>query len=204
MRKWIQKFPTIFPQDVVLLDDPWAQLVAARYKAVLSGNKSLKNWKFPEELLQYCWGFAPLRGRTWSGAKFLYTPFNVEDKHWMGMCIDIKHGHIHLFDCDHACYTADKLKPFVEPFQFLVPEIIQQCKLFTEEECPNMAMTSWPIVRLKDIVPQMHTSGHCGIFTLKFIEMHMMQVPFLRISEKYAEMLRKKLAAEFFARDMDP
>ena len=116
MRKLIQKFPTIFPQDVVLFNDLWAQLVAARYKAVFSDNKSLKNWKFPEELLQYCWGITPSRGRIWSGAKFLYAPFNVENKHWMGMCIDIKHGHIHLFNCDHACYTVDKLKPFVEPF----------------------------------------------------------------------------------------
>ena len=46
--------------------------------------------------------------------------------------------------------------------------------------------------------------GDCGIFSLKFIEMHMMQVPFIRFSDRYIEMLRKKLAAKFFARDMDP
>ena len=46
--------------------------------------------------------------------------------------------------------------------------------------------------------------GHYGIFALKFIEMHMMQVPFIRLSDKYVEMLWKKLAAEFFARDIDP
>ena len=50
MRKRIHKFPNIFPQDVVLLDDPWSQLVDVRYKEV-SDKKSLKNWKCPEELL---------------------------------------------------------------------------------------------------------------------------------------------------------
>ncbi|KAL5537433.1 hypothetical protein UlMin_042954 [Ulmus minor] len=203
MRKRIQKFPNIFPQDVVLLDDLWSQLVDARYKAV-SDKKSLKNWKCLKELLQYYWGLTPSRGRSWSSAKFLYTPFNVESKHWMGMAIDIKHGHIHLVDSDHACYTANQLKPFMESFQFLVPKIIHQCKLFTEEECPNMAMTSWPIVCIKEVIPQTATSGDCGIYALKFIEMHMMQVSFIHVSDRYVEMFRKKLAAEFFVRDMDP
>ena len=72
MRKMIQKFLTLFPQEVVLLDDPLSQLMDARYKAAVSDKKSLKNWKCPEELLQYCWGLAPSRGRTWSSVKFLY------------------------------------------------------------------------------------------------------------------------------------
>ncbi|KAL5547729.1 hypothetical protein UlMin_002960 [Ulmus minor] len=191
MRKRIQKFPTLFPQEVVLLDDLWSQLVDAWYKAAVSEKKSFKNWKCPEE------------GRAWFGAKFLYALFNVMSKHWMAMAIDIKHGHIHLYDCDHACCTTEQSKPFVEPFQFLVPKIIQQCKLFTEEECPNMANTSWPVIHIKEIVPQMYTSRDCGICYLKFIEMHMMKVPFMRLNDLYVEMLRKKLVAEFFARNMD-
>ena len=43
MRKRIQKFPNLFPQDVVLLDDPWSQLVDAQYKVAISDKKSLKN-----------------------------------------------------------------------------------------------------------------------------------------------------------------
>ncbi|KAL5567318.1 hypothetical protein UlMin_030482 [Ulmus minor] len=38
MRKGIQKFPILFPQDVVFLDDPRSQLVDARYKAAKTNN----------------------------------------------------------------------------------------------------------------------------------------------------------------------
>ena len=42
----------------------------------------------------------------------------------MTMVIDIKFGHIHLFDYDYAAFIADQLKPYFEPLQNLVPKII--------------------------------------------------------------------------------
>ena len=81
MRKWNQNFPNLFPQDVIFLDDPWSQLVDAWYKTMVSEKKPIKNWKCPEELLEYCWGLKPLRGHSWPGAKFLYAPFNVASNH---------------------------------------------------------------------------------------------------------------------------
>ena len=154
MQKRNQKFTPIFPQDVVFLDGTWSQLVDARYKAMEKDKKAIKSWKCLEELLDYCWGLKPLRGRSWSGTKFLYAPFNVANRHWMAMVIDIKFGHIHLFDCDHAAFTADQLKPYFEPLLNLVPKIIQQCKLFTEEESPNMNMSTSSVVHVKEIVLQ--------------------------------------------------
>ena len=116
--------------------------------------KAIKSRKCLEELLDYFWGLKPSRGRSWLEAKFLYTSFNVTSKHWMAMVIDIKFGHIHLFDSDHATFTADQLKPYFKPLQNLVPKIIQQCKLLTEEESPNMYMSTWSVIHCKEIVPQ--------------------------------------------------
>ena len=81
MRKRNQKFTTIFHQDAVFLDSTWSQLVDTWYKAMEADNKAIKSWKCPDELLDYCWGLKPLRGRSWSSAKFLYAPFNVTSKH---------------------------------------------------------------------------------------------------------------------------
>ena len=158
MQKKNQKFTTVFPQDAVVLDGRWSQLVDARFKEMERNKKAIKSWKCPEELLDYCWGLKPSRGHNWSGNKFLYALFNVASTHWMTMVIDIKFGHIHLFDCDCAAFTADQLKPYFEPLQNLVPKIIQQCKLFTEEESPNMSMSTWPTIHRKEIVLQTQKS----------------------------------------------
>lgn len=157
MRKRNQKFTTIFPQDVVFLNDPWSQLVDAQYKLAVSDKKAIKNWNCSEELLDYYWGLKPSRERSWQDTKFLYTPFNMASKHQMTMAIDIKFGHVHLFNYDHAAYIADQLKPYLEPLQCLVPKIIQQCKLFTVEESPNVKMSFWSVVYHKEIVPQTKT-----------------------------------------------
>ena len=76
----------------------------------------------------------------------------------MAMAIDIKFGHIHMFDYVHAAFTTDQLKPYFEPLQNLVPKIIQQYKLFIEEESPNMSMSTWPTIHYKEIVSQTQKS----------------------------------------------
>ena len=42
------------------------------------------------------------RGRTWVGAKFIFTPLNVRDSHWVGLVIDISRGEILVLNCASA------------------------------------------------------------------------------------------------------
>ena len=75
------KFPDIFTQNVVILDNSWFGLVLDRYRRATEKRNHLSSWKCPKDLHTYFLGEKPLRDRTWVGAKFIYAPLNVRDSY---------------------------------------------------------------------------------------------------------------------------
>ena len=149
-------FKDIFPQDVIILDDVWSQMVSGRYRDAVE-KKVLQNYKCPDELLKFCRGEQPLMGSPWVGAKFLYAPVNIRNKHWVGMAVDIEQGELLILDCDPNSYTDKELLPIVEPFAEMIPILLLQSKMFFHLDRKKLTK-KWPWARPKGVCTQTNTS----------------------------------------------
>ncbi|KAL5546003.1 hypothetical protein UlMin_005690 [Ulmus minor] len=201
MRKKIQKFPDIFPTYVAILDDYWTQSVDGRYEAAVEKNELQSFW-CPEDLIHYCRGERPIHGTSWEAFDFLFGPLNITNTHWVAMVIDIPKWYIYIFDSNPLATGPENMKDIVKPFVHLVPKILKQIGLFdhlvkVRDEVP------FQYSQALDKVPIQVTSGECGVFTYKFLEMYMMKVKLQHFSDDHCFSVRKRLTSKIFARDMD-
>ncbi|KAL5559917.1 hypothetical protein UlMin_036128 [Ulmus minor] len=153
--------------------------------------------------MQYCRGKKPIRGTSWMDVEMLLVPLNITNTHWVAMVIDIPSWYIYVLDSDPTANTSEKMKTIVEPFVHLVPMILKQSGMFghllkVREE------VSFQYSRPSEGVPMQVTSGECGVFTYKFLEMYMMKCKLTQFSDDHCYSVRKRLASEIFASDMDP
>ncbi|KAL5573894.1 hypothetical protein UlMin_023491 [Ulmus minor] len=202
IRKRSQMFLDIFPSKVTILDDYWTQVVGSRYAQAVQ-KKELQTFQCPDELMQYCQGERPIRGTSWMDVEMLLIPLNITNTHWVAMVIDIPSWYIYLLDSDLMANASEKMKTIVEPFVHLVPMILKKSGIFSHP-LKVREYVPFQYLRLSDGVPRQVTSGECGVFTYKFLEMYMMRCKLTQFSDDHCYSVRKCLASEIFACDMDP
>lgn len=74
----------------------------------------------------------------------MYCPLKVDDRHWVGMIVDVTVGKLFLLDCNTACLAEEELSGYVEPFAQMLPYIRGD----STSEGSNVDICPFPIERV--------------------------------------------------------
>ena len=78
-RKWSNKYIDIFPQDVAILSDLFAQQLMGNF--LQYKKDGLEKFELDADLLEFVKGRKLQRGRPWKKCKAIYVPLNVKGCH---------------------------------------------------------------------------------------------------------------------------
>lgn len=82
-------------------------------------------YKPSDALMAYFNGGSPKPlGRAWSGADLILLPFNVKNKHWVALAIDLKEWEVRVYDCDVHTATERQLQTLLMPVTSLIPVVM--------------------------------------------------------------------------------
>lgn len=60
-----------------------------------------------------------------TNADRLYFPFNLDQQHWIGVCVDNKEAAIHVLDCNSSYKSESLIKKELNPIAIIFPYIIK-------------------------------------------------------------------------------
>ncbi|XP_022155154.1 uncharacterized protein LOC111022296 [Momordica charantia] len=103
----------------------------------------------------------------WREVEAVYLPFNVNDNHWVMICIDFVEGEIVVWDSLMAITPDASLEEQLNVMRAVIPPLLHKSQAITVR--PNLPMTPWRISRVTS-TPQQFGSGDCGIFCVKYFE----------------------------------
>lgn len=95
----------------------------------------------------------------------IYFPFNVDKKHWAGVCVCVGSSSIEIFDCITAKRTEKALKQDLTSLSQMLPYILNR------PDDPSREEKSFTIVKAKG-VPQNTNPNDSGITTVLLIQAH--------------------------------
>lgn len=127
----------------------------------------------------------------------IYGILNVNGNHWVALFISIPDRSITVFDCGLKGSTNKEITTAVMPIAHMLPHLLRAAAPLSERG--NMKLDKFKTRRPRQGIPQQLKSGDCGIYAIKFVECHALDVPFTTtLSDTNIKMVREKLAAEIF------
>ncbi|KAL0796940.1 hypothetical protein Bca101_068317 [Brassica carinata] len=102
-----------------------------------------------------------------SAAERLYFPFNIDQHHWIGVCIDSKVSIVHVIDCNTALKTDAQLKKELTPIANMSPYNARPGKAATSSDPPK----PFVITRSRSI-PPIHSPTDAAVMTALLIQVH--------------------------------
>ncbi|ESQ38572.1 hypothetical protein EUTSA_v10029454mg [Eutrema salsugineum] len=148
--------------------------------------------------------------KTWAyDVDYLYSMLHIKEDHWVAIWVSFVTRHITIWD-SHARtkYASDaQIAEAVEPLAVMIPYLLQTCA--PDDDKWRLPYTPFTHSRVPGTeIPQNIQSGDCGVYCLKYIECHALDLPFPpELCDKNIRKIREKMAAEIFdeigARDND-
>lgn len=84
-----------------------------------------------KSVMAYITGEHPIEfGKTWVGAKKVYTPFNLSSNHWVALEIDLEERKINVYDCRIDLHKDDVVFTALAPMCQLIPILLKKSGLF--------------------------------------------------------------------------
>ncbi|XP_024013962.1 uncharacterized protein LOC112088040 [Eutrema salsugineum] len=98
----------------------------------------------------------------------IYCPFQIDSKHWVGLCIDLEAHDITIINCNPA-FKEMKLKMACVPIAESLPHFIR--KVAYNAEMKNDRLDPFNVTVAKPVF-QSPTSGLSGVLTIMLIQLH--------------------------------
>ncbi|KAL5581160.1 hypothetical protein UlMin_013602 [Ulmus minor] len=163
----------------------------------------LEKFELDADLLEFIKGRKLQRGQPWKKCKALYVPLNVKGCHWVALFIDIVKCQIIIFDSDVAATTKEEMGEHVRPFCAMLPLVLRMTNKFKHLSQHLTKAWTWRCPR--NMCTQTHRSGDCGVYMLRMIEFHMMDLSLKEgLTDESMEYHRMQYAVELFNSSFDP
>ncbi|PON70914.1 Ulp1 protease family, C-terminal catalytic domain containing protein [Parasponia andersonii] len=104
---------------------------------------------FMPEFIIYINGEKPLRGKDWENAHTIYILFNLENRHWISLAVQLDKWTILVFDNKIKMFKDSELEQFLEPFRWMIPYMMHQSSKF--ERYNNKMLEPFTGQRIHDI-----------------------------------------------------
>lgn len=97
----------------------------------------------------------------------LYFPFNIDQHHWIGVCIDCRAATITVLDCNTSLKSDAQLKKDLTPIANMAPYITSHRKPATSSDPPKPFVITRP-----RFIPQVLSPTDSAVMTALLIETH--------------------------------
>ncbi|XP_022566358.2 uncharacterized protein LOC106404172 [Brassica napus] len=197
------KHPEWFRSDrFCILDAVFTQMWTAKYSEFLASpaNPDGSGKLLPPGALDYYTGEEPAYNRsnkTWAlEIDDIYVPLLVKNDHWVACWISIPRRRIVIWDSYLAYATDAEIAKAVKPIAHMLPYMLRMLSTGAERELYTVDFTH----ERESGVPQNKQSGDCGVYCLKYIECHALDMPFPphELCDKKIKTIRSQMASEIF------
>lgn len=97
----------------------------------------------------------------------LYFPFNIDQQHWVGACVDFKAGVLHVLDCNTALMSDSLMRKELTPVASMLPFIA-----YGGSKGESSALVkAFTVSRCKGI-PQVASATDAAVMTVLLIDAH--------------------------------
>ncbi|KAG5409723.1 hypothetical protein IGI04_006042 [Brassica rapa subsp. trilocularis] len=155
----------------------FSDLIAKDYQNFCKG---IKKYTMDPLLLQYGKGELPSHGRTrmlWNvDVDWMYVPVWVNCNHWIALCISFVTRNIQVFYCG----GKKKIKE-VEAFAQLIPRIVKAVQSLTIQKHLHITPYNVSYVPMSGLN---RLQCHCGVYTIKHIECHVLGLDISMVSDE--------------------
>lgn len=109
-------------------------------------------------------------GKKWmEDVTTVYAPMIWDNKHWVGLAINLDLGLVEILDPFPALTCQRKVERFMNPVLKTLPYLVKKVAKF--EQTQFRRLDPFTFIRIKDIYVN-ERSGDCGPVSVKFMEMH--------------------------------
>ncbi|ESQ30811.1 hypothetical protein EUTSA_v10012042mg [Eutrema salsugineum] len=139
--------------------------------------------------------------KTWAyEVDHLYLMLHIRGDHWVAIWVSFVTRHITIWDSHAGTKHASdaQIDEAVEPLAVMIPYLLQTCA--PDEDKWRFPYTPFTHLRVPGTeIPQNIQSSDCGVYCLKYIECHALDLPFPpQLFDKNIRQIREKMAAEIF------
>ncbi|KAG7564837.1 Papain-like cysteine peptidase superfamily, partial [Arabidopsis suecica] len=171
---WDTYNPFFITRRITILDSMFTSIISNKYMSFKQDNNN-KAFVWHPLLISYVKGqVSPRRPEIqWMrDVDTVYLPMNWGTRHWVGLAIDLKKGHIDILDPFEDLTSARKVVSFMSPFAQMLPQLILSNK----------------------------RGGDCGPLSVKFMEFTMfgLQSSLLNITPAQIDNARLRYALDIY------
>ncbi|ESQ30938.1 hypothetical protein EUTSA_v10012223mg [Eutrema salsugineum] len=207
LRLRLSKHPEWFVSDrICFLNSMFATVWRRDYKDFKKSERNAdgSGKLLPPGAYSYYTGELPIycqTKKTWAyDVDYLYSMLHIREDHWVAIWVSFVTKHITIWDSHAATkYASDEqIAEAVEPLALMIPYLLQTCA--PDDDKWRFPYTSFTHSRVPGTeIPQNIQSGDCGVYCLKYIECHALDLPFPpELCDKNIQKIREKMAAELF------
>ncbi|KAH0906455.1 hypothetical protein HID58_038282 [Brassica napus] len=118
-----------------------------------------------------------LPGKTWMKEVVkVYTPMIWADRHWVGLAIDLRAGHVDVLDSLPSLYDEERVQRFLRPILQMLPYLIRYVAKNNSRDLSPFTC-QWRTGTYEN-----SRSGDCGPVCAKFMELHLYGDPYPHMS----------------------
>ena len=115
--RFLSRHPTATGVNVCFCDTSMPATLMEQYvRLVKTAVKDTSKIKFLDK---------QLRNPPVTTADRLYFPFNLDQKHWVGICVDTMEGTVYILDCNTSFKTESQMKKELNPIAVIFPYILR-------------------------------------------------------------------------------
>lgn len=168
-------------------------------KYLKSANR--RSYKWDNVLLSYVNGELPSHGKTmkkWAvDFDRIYAPVFVNDNHWIAVCVNFSLRTVEVLDCANHHNRRN-----VEAFAFIIPRLVKE--IHTKANGKQPLLSQYNIIEVPLPRGLNKSNCDCGVYALKSIECHLLQLRLDLINDDNIKEARLKLAVDLWEAANDP
>ncbi|XP_024015883.1 uncharacterized protein LOC18025512 [Eutrema salsugineum] len=186
LRLRLSKHPEWFVSDrICFLNSMFATVWRCDYEAFKQSEPNVdgSGKLLPPGAYSYYTGELPIycqTKKTWAyDVDYLYSMLHIREDHWVAIWVSFVKKHITVWDSHAATKHAsdEQIAEAVEPLAVMIPYLLQTCA--PEDDKWRFPCTPFTHSRVPGTeIPQNIQSGDCGVYCLKYIECHALDLPF--------------------------
>ncbi|XP_038702590.1 uncharacterized protein LOC119999145 [Tripterygium wilfordii] len=187
IRRRLAKYPAIFKRKAAVLDTIFFSKIGITYNVF---KEDPGNWVDSDTLFtDYVVDTSPPEGVPWGEVDYVYFPANFDEKHWVAVEMILSSRKINVYDSYHDLTSAERFVEIMSPLSIMTPYILRPCGY-------DIPTTPWEVEKVNPCPQQKSGGGDCGVFTFKFIEALIAEIPITEINQNDMTFYRKKFTAE--------
>lgn len=138
-------------------------------------------------------------GKKWMEDVFtIYTPMIWEDRHWVGLAINLDMGYVEILDPLPTLYGDNKVQKLMDPILTSLPYLVKKVAKPHQTQFRGLKPFHWERITGSYINER---SGDCGPVSIKFMELHSHGDPLPHMSgitDGTVDDLRKQYAMDVY------